>query len=106
MKEKLLFVKAKKSLHKVRMEDIFYIEAMDDYIKIQLKNSNTLVTRMTMKLMMEQLHPQDFVRVHRSYIVPVKSIEAVGSKKILVGGVEIALGKNYADKVIHLFKKS
>lgn len=106
MKEKLLFVKAKKKLHKVRIDDISYIEAMDDYIKIQLRTSGELVTRMTMKGMLSQLHPKEFIRVHRSFIVPVQKIEAVGTRNIVVGGQEIALGRNYSRAVLKLFRQA
>ena len=104
MKEEFLFIKAKNKLHKINPIDILYIEAMDDYVNINLKN-NTLKARMTMKLLLHKLDSDQFIRVHRSFIVPVKSIEAVGTKNIVVNGTEIALGKNYSEEVLKVFKK-
>lgn len=106
MKDEFLFITSKKKLHKINLQSIHLIEAMDDYIKINLRDSRSVVTRMTMKLMMEQLDRHQFIRVHRSFIVPVKDIEAVGSNAIVVNGMEISVGKKYAAEVLTVFKKS
>lgn len=105
MKEDFLFINSQKKLHKVNVGAISFIQAMDDYIKIHLKDSKSIVTRMTMKVMLDQLDSEEFIRVHRSFIVPVKNIEALGVKNIVVNGNEIALGKNYAGDVKERFKE-
>ncbi|PBQ32497.1 hypothetical protein CNR22_12175 [Sphingobacteriaceae bacterium] len=105
MKEDFLFINSQKKLHKVNVGSISFIQAMDDYIKIHFKDSKSIVTRMTMKVILEQLDSDEFIRVHRSFIVPVKNIEAMGVKNILVNGNEIALGKNYAGEVKERFKE-
>jgi len=105
MKGEFLFIKAKKKLHKILLAEIIYIEAMDDYIQIKLTGEKTLVARMTMKGIMDELDLKQFIRVHRSFIVPLKNIQAVGTKRINVNGVEIALGKHYSANVIKKFKK-
>jgi len=104
MEERFLFIKSKSKLHKINPLDILYIEGMDDYVSINLKN-NTLKARMTMKHLPHQLNQEEFIRVHRSFIVPVKNIEAVGTKNIVVNETEIPLGKNYSGEVLKIFKK-
>ena len=106
MKEGFLFIKAKKKLHKIHLAEIIYIEAMDDYIQFKLTGEKTVVARMTMKGILDQLDLKQFIRVHRSFIVPLKSIEAVGAKNISLNSIEIALGKHYAEDVIKKFKKA
>ncbi len=85
--------------------DIVYIEAMDDYVSIHSDGQKALVARMTMSDMMEMLDPGRFIRVHRSYIVPLNKIESIASKKVTVQGQEIPLGNTYLDDVIRQFKK-
>lgn len=106
MKDDFLFITSKKKLHKINIQTINFIEAMDDYVKIALKDSKSVITRMTMKTMMEQLDAKQFIRVHRSFIVPVKDIEAVGSSAIIVNGVEIAVGKKYSAGILKAFRQS
>jgi DNA-binding LytR/AlgR family response regulator len=106
MNNDILFIRAKRALHKITVPDIIYIEAMDDYVSIHSEGQKALVARMTMSDMMEMLDPGKFVRVHRSYIVPVNRIESIASKKVTVQGQEIPLGNTYLGEVIKQFKKA
>ncbi|MFW1406326.1 LytR/AlgR family response regulator transcription factor, partial [Vibrio parahaemolyticus] len=59
---------------KVNLKDIELIEALDDYIKIYIK-PNPVLTLMTLKNILEKLPSRDFLRVHRSFIVPIHKVE-------------------------------
>ncbi len=50
---------------------------------------------MSLKNIIEKLPQQDFMRVHRSYIVPLKRIERVSKKTIFIGTHRIPIGTNY-----------
>ncbi len=90
-----LFLRADYSLVKVSLSDILYIEGLDDYLKICLQSTKPLVVRMTMKTMLEKLPASQFLRVHRSFIVPVNGIGGVRNKVITVAGREIPIGSSY-----------
>lgn len=95
--EKDIFIRADFSLVKIPLADILYIEGLADYLKIHIKDRKTIVTRMPMKDMMEKLQSTDFIRVHRSFILPFSKIEAVRGTTIFVGGKEFPIGRTYAD---------
>lgn len=82
-------------LTRINLSDILFIEGLDDYLKIHLIQQSPLVIRMTMKVMLEKLPAHAFVRVHRSYIVPLSKIDQVRSKTILIGAQEIPIGSSY-----------
>ncbi|WP_440132659.1 LytR/AlgR family response regulator transcription factor [Chitinophaga sancti] len=82
-------------LTRIELKDILFIEGLDDYLKIHLHNQPPLVIRMTMKVMSEKLPAHSFVRVHRSYIVPLSKIDQVRNKTILIGTQEIPVGNSY-----------
>jgi len=82
-------------LTRIELKDILFIEGLDDYLKIHLLNQAPLVIRMTMKVMSEKLPAHAFVRVHRSYIVPLSKIDQVRNKTILIGTQEIPIGNSY-----------
>ena len=91
---------------KINLKDVDLIEALDDYIKIYTKPSPVL-TLMTLKGILEKLPPRDFIRVHRSYIIPISKIDRFSKSKIWVGEKEmIFCGKaksfvnEYGDKVV------
>jgi DNA-binding LytR/AlgR family response regulator len=94
--QKRIFVSADSSLVKVMTEEILYVEALDDYIKFHLtEGRKPIVSRMTMKSVLEKLSPSDFIRIHRSYIVPVSRIRAVYKKTVDINGVELPIGQSY-----------
>lgn len=101
---KYLFVRADYSLLKIALNDILYIEGLDNYLKIYLQNQKPVIVRMSMKSVMEKLPVKEFIRVHRSYIVPFSKVETVRNKIIHVAGTEIPLGTNYIDSFQELFK--
>ncbi len=96
--DKSIFVRADFSLVKIPLADILYIEGLADYLKIHIKDRKTIVARMPMKDMMEKLPLEDFIRVHRSFILPLSKIEAVRGTTIFIGDKEFPIGKTYTDE--------
>jgi DNA-binding LytR/AlgR family response regulator len=52
---------------------------------------------MTLKTIMQKLPPSEFIRVHRSYIVPISKIDHVSRSKIRIADKEIPIGVSYSD---------
>ena len=90
-----LFIRADYSLNKILIADILFIEGLDDYLKIHIENQKTIVARMTMKAILEKLPVSEFIRVHRSFIVPVSRISKVRNKIIYIKGEEIPVSASY-----------
>lgn len=104
--EQYLFVRADYSLIKIAINEIVLIEGLDDYLKIHLHNNpKPIVTRMTMKNIMEKLSSKEFIRVHRSFIIPFSKIENVRKKIITISGKEIPIGSSYEADFNAIFKK-
>ena len=93
--QQFLYVRAEYSLVKIPLSDIFYFETMDDYIQIHLKDKKPILTLMSMKKMLERLPKNQFVRVHRSYIVPFEKISSVRGKSLFLETQEIPIGESY-----------
>jgi DNA-binding LytR/AlgR family response regulator len=92
-------------LTKVNIPDIVLIEGLDDYLKIHLYQQPPLVVRMTMKAIMEKLPAKTFMRVHRSFIVPLKRIEQVRNKVILIAGMDVPIGTSYEAAFFENFRQ-
>jgi DNA-binding LytR/AlgR family response regulator len=90
---------------KIELKDILFIEGLDNYLKIHLDNAKPITARMSMKTMIEKLPAKDFLRVHRSYIVPLNKIQSVRNKTIQLPNKEIPVGTNYVDIVQQAFKQ-
>jgi two-component system LytT family response regulator len=94
------FVNVDYSLLKVQFDDIIWIEGLRDYIKIHLKSTNKpIVVRMSMKAVEDELPAQQFLRVHKSYLVAISSITAVRKNSVFLGNLELPVGETYRDIV-------
>jgi DNA-binding LytR/AlgR family response regulator len=93
--DKYIFIRADYSLVKISLTDILYIKGLADYLKIFIRDRKTVVARMTMNDMIEKLPLTNFIRVHRSFIIPFSRIESVRSNYITLPETEIPIGKTY-----------
>ena len=98
-----IFVKVDKKLYRVSTDEILYIEALDDYVKI-VSDGRDLLTNNTLKNIQEELPPSRFIRVHKSYIVCIDRIEYIEGNYIRVAGKEIPIGAVYKDELLSLHK--
>lgn len=94
----VVFVRSDFHLVKVPLVDILYIEGLADYLRIHIKDRKPVTARMTMKEMMGRLPSNDFIRVHRSFILPFTKIEAVRGNTIYIGNSEFPIGRTYMDE--------
>jgi DNA-binding LytR/AlgR family response regulator len=100
-----IFVKVDYSLLRITISDILFIEGLDDYLRIHLQGKPPLLVRMTMKTIIAQLPSRQFMRVHRSYIVPLNRIENIRNKTIYLADQEIPIGISYEKEVYRRFPK-
>lgn len=97
MNEGFMFVKADSKMIKINYDEIWYVEAFADYVKIYTGEDKRIVTLQTMKNMEQSLPADKFARVHRSYIVAINKVVAIGAHEVKIGNKSIPLGKNYKD---------
>jgi len=93
--EHYVFVKIDYSIQRINCNTILYIEALDDYIKIHLENLKSLIVRQTLKSILEKLPKDNFIRVHRSYIVSLDKINKIENKTIIIKSIEIPISNSY-----------
>lgn len=94
-----LFVKSDYKLIRIELADIKYIESQHEYIKIHLINSNPVMTQLTLKSIEEQLPPDRFMRVHRSYVVNLAKITVIERNRIVFdGNIYIPVSEQYKEK--------
>jgi two-component system LytT family response regulator len=94
-----LFVKSDYKLIRIELDDIKYIESQHEYIKIHQINSNPVMTLLSLKSIEEQLPPDRFMRVHRSYIVNLAKITVIERNRIVFDGkVYIPVSEQYKEK--------
>lgn len=97
------FVKSSGQKHRINFEEILYIESIKDYVNIKTENQEYIILD-TLKSLEHEL-PEDFARVHRSYILNKKHIKSIDAKAIiLMNDQEIPIGESYKMNFIKQLK--
>ena len=91
--EEHIFVKSNLKKRKVILNDIKWIEALGDYIKLVTDEANIVILS-TVKSFEKQLPAEKFLRIHKSYIVNLEKVEKFNSKNVEVSGRSIPLSRN------------
>lgn len=92
----IIFVKTEYKIVKIRLDDILYVEGLQNYVSIYTRNERILSLR-NIKKMQEQLPDNQFVRVHKSYIVAIDKIDSIERNRIYMGEVVIPIGDTYKE---------
>lgn len=95
---RFLYFRADRKMVKVLLEDISYVEGLKDYVKIHT-GSQTLITKQTISAVGEMLPADEFIRVHRSFIVSINKISSFSLHAVFIGKEEIPIGPLYRNEV-------
>jgi DNA-binding LytR/AlgR family response regulator len=102
-----VFVKteSKGKLLKINLADIDFIESMKNYVAIHRSGQKTLVYT-TMKELEERLPKKQFLRVHKSFIIPISRITGIEGNLVRLKNVssEILIGENYKAELMEIIK--
>jgi two-component system LytT family response regulator len=94
-----IYVHSEYRMIRILLKDIEYIESMEDYIKIHLSDKKPVLSLLSLKKTMGLLPAQQFIRIHRSFIVPVSKVKSIHNKKIQLSTVTLPIGESYAAQV-------
>ena len=101
-----IFVNADYSHVKINFDDISHIEGMKDYIKIHLiSQPKPVITRLSIKSMEEKLPTNEFIRVHKSFLVSISKIKSIRNNKIQVDKHIVPVSENYREDLMKLVEQ-
>lgn len=93
--DSFLFVKADRKHYKIATESILYIEGLKDYIRIHTSDEKIMVLE-NMKDILDKLPASQFVRIHRSYIIPLNKMKIIEGNQIrMTDGTCLPIGETY-----------
>ena len=97
--KRFFFIRQGRKMVKVFIGEIEYIESLKDYVQIYV-GEKRYVYKARISNLEEELQDEQFIRVHKSYLVPVSRIESVSPTEINIGGKEIPIGRTYRQMVM------
>lgn len=89
-----MMVKVEYSTIRVDLDDILYIEGLKDYVKIY-SGKGPILTKTTMKNIIDKLPPDRFLRVHKSFIVSLDKINRIENSRIIIDNQHIPIGESF-----------
>lgn len=95
---KSLFFSVNKKKVRIFTDEISYIESLREYIKV-VTAQRTIITKMSLIQVEEMLNTENFVRVHRSFIVAKDKIDSYTAVSVDIGDVEIPVGRNFKESL-------
>ncbi|MEN0050640.1 MAG: LytTR family DNA-binding domain-containing protein [Bacteroidota bacterium] len=103
-KENYIFVKTDKQLVKINIGDVLYIESMQNYVVFHMDNDK-IMTLTSMKSLADWLPQEEFIMVHRSYLVAKSKVEAVIGNQLLIGEHKIPISTRMRKQVLEELTK-
>lgn len=100
-----LFFNVSKKKVKVYLDEILYIESLKEYIRIYTKTKNIL-TKFQLGQIEELLAKNNFLRIHRSFIVGKDKVDAFTATDVEINGKQIPIGRSYKEQVQAALEKS
>lgn len=98
----LFFTVGKKKV-KIFLDEILYIESMKEYIRVNTKNKSVL-TKFKLSQVDGLLSDNNFLRIHRSFIVAKDKIEAFSATEVELGGRRLPIGRSYKELVLSVLE--
>ncbi|HET6539778.1 MAG TPA: LytTR family DNA-binding domain-containing protein [Chryseolinea sp.] len=97
--EIFIYVRAERKMHRISVNEILFIESLDEYVKVHLKNK-LMITRENISVLEQKLPPERFVRIHRSFLVSIKSITAIASDGVEIAGKILPFGRAFRQSAL------
>lgn len=102
-----VFIKSEYKYYKVKFSEILFCEGMKDYTQVYLTNkSKPIITLQNLKTFVSKLPKDRFIRVHRSFVVSLGSIDVISKKDIVIGQKFIPIGESYRNNLFRIVEQS
>ncbi len=100
-----LFLKSDRKMVKVYLKDIAYIESLKDYVRIKLVDGKEVISLQKISYLEKKLPADDFIRIHKSYIIARQKIDAFSASFIEINEKQIPIGRSYKSEVMKMMDK-
>ncbi len=102
--EDYIFIKADNKLVKIFYSNILFVEALQNYVTIHTPDRK-YITYLTFKSVEEALPSDQFIKVHKSYLIRTDKIDSIEGNQVLIGQHAIPLSRNTKDEVLEKLLK-
>jgi len=101
--EKSIFINVDKTLHKINLKDIIYVQSDRNYLTV-VTTETKLVFIDTLKKWTSYLHGNNFIQIHKSYIINTQCIEKVTGNLVYINKSKLPIGKTFKPALFNIIK--
>lgn len=95
-----MFLKSEYKVVRILIHDVIYIEGMSEYLRIHLDGQKPIIALLSMKKMEERLPSNDFMRIHKSYIISLHHIAEINRARVVLdNGEDVPIGDCFREKL-------
>lgn len=98
------FIKADNKLVKISLEDVLYVEGLQNYVSIHTKDKK-YITYLTFKSVEDYLPADRFIKVHKSYIIAIDRVNSIEGNEVRILEHQIPISRNLKDEVMEKLLK-
>lgn len=95
---KHIFISIDRQQQKLLLDKVLFMESRGDYLKFVLENEKPLMSKMTLKSIQQQI-PENFIQIHRSFIINKDKITAFQKEKVKVGEEWLTIARSFRRKI-------
>ena len=101
-----IYIRQGDSFQRINWEDILYVETMQNYLKLHMKNK-TFVIHQTMISLEDMLPKESFFRIHKSFLVNISRIDTISGGRLFINGIELPISKYRKEDLLNtvVYKK-
>lgn len=102
--KKFIFIKADYKLHKISFDEILYVEGMKDYLRV-VTTEKKLMTLSSFSKLEKYLPDDNFIRIHRSYIISLDKVDQIEKQHVKIGDASLPISDSYKELFFESLKR-
>ena len=104
--QQFIIVRADRKNIKLFLESILYVEGLKDYVKIVLKDNQQILTKQSIGNFEKDLNANQFLRVHKSFIIAIDKMTAYTTQDVEINMIEIPIGRSYKKTFLEIMQQN
>jgi DNA-binding LytR/AlgR family response regulator len=104
LKSRTILLKSEKKLYRVPINEILFLEAIGDYVKVVL-DEHSIVVHSTFQDILEKFSHPDIIRIHRSFAIAIDKFDHIEGNQIFIRKKELPIGKAYKKELLDKLEK-
>jgi DNA-binding LytR/AlgR family response regulator len=94
-----ILLRSNKKVYRVKLDDILYLQSLGDYVQVHVPQKQ-LIVHETFRNILSMLPENEFIRIHKTVIVPVNKIEYIDGNQLYIANTALPIGLNFKDELM------